>query len=93
MTEQEFYAWLGSKIREFRKLAKMSQEDICIKTGVYQTDLSKFEKRGERIRSAYTISSILEATGHTLADLYTDGKKKRKLTLTLRESQRTPLNA
>lgn len=92
MTENEFYQWLGSKIREFRKTAKMTLDEVGERAGVYSQDLSKFEKYGDKIKSAYTIKTIVEATGHTMEDLYSS-KKKRKLTLTLRESQRTPLNA
>lgn len=86
MNEQDFYRWIGDKIREFRKAAKKTQEEVASLAGIYAQDLSAFEKRGDKIRSAFTIKEIVEATGHTLADLYADGKKKRK-------SPRTPLNA
>lgn len=93
MTEQEFYEWVGKRIREFRKSAKMTLEEVCEEVKIYPTDLSKFEKYGDKIRSAYTIKEIVEATGHTLSDLYADGKKKPKLTLTLQASPRAPLPA
>ena len=92
MTEQDFYKWIGERIREFRKASKMTLDEVGEKTGVYAQDLSKFEKYGDKIKSAYTIKEIIEATGHTMEDLYSP-KKKRKLTLTLPVSQRTPLNA
>lgn len=93
MNEQDFYKWIGEKIREFRKASKKTQEEIASLAGIYAQDLSAFEKRGDKIRSAFTIKEIVEATGHTLADLYSDGKKKQKLTLTLQELPRTPLSA
>ena len=93
MTETEFFLSIGSKIKELRKKAGLTQKEVAEKAAIYQSDLATFEKKGERIKSADIIRRIVEATGHSMEDLFSDGKKKPKLTLTLRESQRTPLNA
>jgi transcriptional regulator with XRE-family HTH domain len=87
MTEEEFYKFLGEKIREFRKEANMTLEDVCRIVGLYNTDLSKFEKRGERIRSAYMITNIIVATGHTWKDLFRESDPEKK---TLKSRSRFP---
>ena len=78
MNEQEFYKFLGEKIRKFRKEANMTLGEVCAKVGVYETDLSKFEKYGEKIRGAYTINEIILATGHTWKDLFKNGDTEEK---------------
>ena len=66
MTENEYYKQLGKKIRNLRKKVKMTQDKVAQKSGVYRTDLSAFESRGERIRSAEKINKILSCLGHKL---------------------------
>ena len=86
MTEQEFYQFLGEKVREFRKAAKMTQDDVCSKAGIYQQDLSAFENRGDKIRGAFTINEIILATGRTWVDLFRSSPEKKtplKLTFTV----------
>jgi len=80
MNEQEFYKFLGEKIREFRKAAKMTLENVSAATGIYEQDLSKFEKRGEKIRGAYIINEIILATGHTWKDLFREVERHRSAT-------------
>lgn len=80
MTEIEFYQKIGQKIKEFRKAAKLTQDDVAVKAEIYRTDLSAFESRGERIKSADIIRRIVEATGHTMADVFAEpAQKKRRL--------------
>lgn len=91
MTEQEFFAYCGETVRDFRKRAKLTQKQVADKAGVYQGDLSLFEKRGEKIKSANQIRLIVEATGHTMLDLFdVDGKKKLNLKLMSRASASRP---
>ena len=66
MTENEFYRKIGELIRQLRKTAKMTQEQVAKKAGVYRTDLSAFESKGERIRSAEKINEILNLFGYEL---------------------------
>lgn len=91
MTEQEFYTALGQKIKNLRKTARMTQEEVAVKAGIYRQDLSAFEKRGDKIKSANQIRLIVEATGHTMEDLFIDaGKKKLNLKLMSRASASRP---
>lgn len=66
MTENEYYKQLGDKIRSLRKKVKMTQDEVAQKSGVYRTDLSAFESRGERIRSAEKINKILSCLGYEI---------------------------
>lgn len=79
MTEQEFYKNVGEKLRMFRKKAGLTQEQVAQKADIGQPDLATFEKRGERIKSADIIRRIVEATGHTMTDLFAPVEKKRRL--------------
>lgn len=91
MTEQEFYCWLGAQVRELRKKAKMTQAQVAEKAGMYATDLSAFEKRGDKVKSANQLRLIVKATGHTMEELFLGaGKKKLNLRLMSRASQHTP---
>ena len=65
MTEQEFYAWAGNKIKKLREEKNLTQEELSKITGFDQSIISKFENAGKKI-SAYRIKQILEAMGHTL---------------------------
>jgi transcriptional regulator with XRE-family HTH domain len=89
MTEQEFYAELGKRVKALRKKAKMRQEDVATKTGLQRTVLSAFESRGQQIKSANHIRLIVEATGHTMEDLFVDASEKKlnlKLTSTVSQN-------
>lgn len=91
MTEQDFYRWLGERIRQMRSEAALTLREVCEKVGIYETDLSKFEKYGERIKGAYTINQIIMATGHEWRDLFDSEKKTVKLTLRSMASMPRPL--
>lgn len=77
MTENEFYQRIGQKIRDFRKTAKLTQDEVAVKAEIYRTDLSALESRGERIKSADIIRRVVEATGHTMADLFAEPAQKK----------------
>jgi len=71
MTEQEFLYFLGQRVREFRKKAKMTQGELAQKTGLAQSNISSFENGQEGIKGVTRIKRLVEATGHTMADLFT----------------------
>ena len=62
MNENELRKILGRKVREIRKKTKLTQQQLAEKIGVYQTDLSAFESRGEKI-GMEKISAIFECLG------------------------------
>ena len=65
MTE-DIYKTLGKKVRELRKKAKLTQQQLGQKAGVTQAELSKFENHGEEIRSVERINSLLNCLGFQL---------------------------
>lgn len=77
MTEQEFFKGIGSKIKTLRKQAGLTQKDVATKAGIMQPDLATFENRGERIKSADIIRRIVEATGHTMEELFQAQAEKK----------------
>lgn len=76
MTEETFYQMIGKRLKNLRKKANLTQEELSGKSGIYRTDISAFESRGERIRSANHIRLLVESTGHTMKDLFDDPEKK-----------------
>ena len=66
MSEFDVYKYLGEKVRELRKKAKMSQKELAKKANVTQPQLSKFENTGGELRSAASINSLLECLGYQL---------------------------
>jgi len=74
MTEQEFYKAIGQKIREFRKQKGLTQKQVAKKAEIHQGDLATFENKGERIKSADIIRRMVEATGHTMTELFTPAR-------------------
>jgi transcriptional regulator with XRE-family HTH domain len=64
--EKDVYELLGEKVRELRKKAKLSQMDLAKKAGVSQSELSKFENRGEDIRSIGRVNALLTVLGYQL---------------------------
>ena len=72
---EDIYKMFGEKIRELREQAGMTQGELAAKCGIYQTELSAFEKNGGRIRGADRINQILSALGCELQI----GKKKLQL--------------
>jgi transcriptional regulator with XRE-family HTH domain len=80
MIEQDLFAMVGKKVREFRKNAGLTQKEVAEKAKVHQSDLATFEKRGEKIKGLDIIARIVEATGHTMTDLFTEPEKKTTFT-------------
>jgi transcriptional regulator with XRE-family HTH domain len=64
--EQDIYKLLGLKIKELRKKAKLTQAELAEKAGVTQAELSKFETRGEEIRSVSRINALLSSLGYEI---------------------------
>jgi transcriptional regulator with XRE-family HTH domain len=90
MTEKEFFQSIGQSIKQLRKEKKMTQKDVAEIAGVNRSVLANFEASGEGVKSADIIRRMVEATGHTMSDLFDDGKKKLNLRLTSRASQNRP---
>jgi transcriptional regulator with XRE-family HTH domain len=94
MNEQDFFKWLGGKIQQFRKDAKMTQEELCDKIfmdtdiKLWQSDLSSFESQGKRIQNAFTINAIIMATGRTWKDLFRESSDPEKKTPKFRSAYR-----
>jgi transcriptional regulator with XRE-family HTH domain len=80
MTEKELFAMVGGKVREFRIKAGKTQTEVAKAAEVHQADLSKFEKTGEKIKGLDIIVRIVEATGHSMQDLFTEPEKKTHFT-------------
>ena len=57
---------LGQRAKELRKTAGLTQEALAEKIGVYRTDLSAFESKGEKIGSLEKVNELFEALGHEL---------------------------
>lgn len=68
MNEQEFYLWIGKRIRDLREKAGMKKKDLAEKIGISPTFLSNVEIDGKKI-SAFQINRILKALGLTQSDL------------------------
>jgi transcriptional regulator with XRE-family HTH domain len=66
MTENELRKVLGQKAKDLRKRAKLTQQQVAEKIGVYREDLSAFERRGEKIGSLEKINSIFDCLGYQL---------------------------
>lgn len=82
MTEQEFFKEVGKRIRYFRNQKRLTQQEVADKAQINRGDLATFENKGERIKSADIIRRIVEATGHQMSDLFSEGdEKKKELTL------------
>lgn len=77
MTEQEFFKGIGKKIQDFRKKKKMTQAELSNLSGVNRSALAHFESSGEGIKSADIIRRIVEATGHTMADIFGEQAEKK----------------
>lgn len=75
---------LGQKAKELRKKAGLTQEEVAELIGVYRTDLSAFESRGEKIGSLESVNKLFESLGAELTVIEKDAsEKKTKLTLRL----------
>jgi len=83
MEEQNIFVAIGQKVRDFRKQAGLTQKEVAEKALVHQSDLATFEKRGEKIKGLDIISRIVEATGHTMQDLFVESPEKKTFTASL----------
>lgn len=81
MTENELRKLLGQKVREVRKKAKLTQQQLAEKIGIYQNDLSAFESRGEKI-GMEKITAIFECLGFELKIGYDVQVAEKKTMLT-----------
>jgi transcriptional regulator with XRE-family HTH domain len=68
MNEQEFYRWLGKRIRDLREKAGMKKKDLADKLKINATFLSNVENKGQKI-SVFQLNRLLKALGYTQADL------------------------
>lgn len=75
MTEQEFYIWLGKKLKSLRESKGFTRREIQEKIGINPNFLSNIENYGHKI-SVYQLNVLLEAMGMKQADLFEDTKKK-----------------
>jgi transcriptional regulator with XRE-family HTH domain len=77
MTELEFYQSIGKRIKDFRKAKKLTQSEVSTLAEVDRSMLARLESAGEGIKSADIIRRIVEATGHTMTDLFTEPAQKK----------------
>jgi len=83
MTEQEFFQAIGRKIKEFRKQKDMTQAEVAEIAKVNRGAIANLEAKGNGIKSADIIRRIVEATGHTMADLFLNDAEKKTFTASL----------
>jgi len=75
MTEQEFYKWLGTRIKNLREKSGFKQKEAAKKSGISPQFLSNIENRGHKI-SVYQLNKLLESMGFSQADLVEDDSEK-----------------
>ena len=63
---RDIYVELGNAFKELRKKAQLSQKDIAERTGISQAEISKFENKGEEVRSVARINTLFECLGYEL---------------------------
>ena len=78
MNEQEFYQWIGKRIRELREKAGIKKKDLAEKLGINATFLSNIENKGQKI-SVFQLNRLLKFMGFTQADLMDEEGKKNFL--------------
>lgn len=84
-TEKSIAQQLGETVRSLRTAAKMSQKELAEKASaklpgdqrIYDTDLSKFENRGEVITSVVKIDALLSVFNQKL------GLEKKTLSISV----------
>lgn len=64
---QKWSEWVGQKVREFRKLAQMTQSELSEKSGLPQSHISRIEN-GEISPTRATIERIAAAFGRGIED-------------------------
>ena len=60
---------LGKAIQEARKNAGMTQQELCMKTGISYSTLAKIERGAIKSPSVFTVANIAKATGVNVEDL------------------------
>jgi len=70
MNNIEFLRWCGKRVKSLREEAGMTIKEVAEKTHSYSSDISAFERHGQRIKSILRIKEIVHATNHTMADLF-----------------------
>ena len=88
--DESVYLKFGRLIRKLRKKAKLTQIQLSEKSGISQAEISKFENRGEEIRSADRIDALLRCMGYELGIVE---KKKPLHSLTAKERLQQLLKA
>ena len=78
MTEKEYYAWLGNKLKKLREQKGFTRREIQEKIGMHPNFLANIENYGEKI-SVYQLDKLLNSLGFTQADLFEDAEKKTSL--------------
>ncbi|MDM5277413.1 helix-turn-helix transcriptional regulator [Paenibacillus silvae] len=68
MSEEEFYKWLGERLRDLRKLKKQTQEELCQNYHLARSSLANIE-RGRHVISAYNLYLLLQVLDAPLESL------------------------
>ncbi|MEC0107377.1 helix-turn-helix transcriptional regulator [Paenibacillus taichungensis] len=68
MSEEEFYKWLGERLRDLRKLKKQTQEELCQDYHLARSSLANIE-RGRHVISAYNLYLLLQVLDAPLESL------------------------
>jgi len=76
---------LGHKFKELRAEKKKSQKEVADALGLYPTDLSAFENKGEKIGSIEKINALFEHLGYELTP------QKKNSTIPLGEVERSEI--
>ena len=66
MDEKNIYRELGKQIREIRRNSGKKLKEVSLATGIPVASLSKFENRGEILRSIEKVYAILDYLGYAL---------------------------
>lgn len=61
---------MGYKIREVRKAAKMSQEELAVKSGICRATISALENGDDRNTTSNTLLAIATALNTTIDDIF-----------------------
>jgi putative hydrolase of the HAD superfamily len=68
---------LGKAIQEARKNAGMTQQELCMQTGISYSTLAKIERGAIKSPSVFTVATIAKATGVSVESLAGDGSPKQ----------------
>ncbi|WP_338539537.1 helix-turn-helix domain-containing protein [Paenibacillus tundrae] len=79
MSEEEFYKWLGERLRDLRKLKKQTQEELCQNYHLARSSLANIE-RGRHVISAYNLYLLLQVLDAPLESLLKNHLQNSNLT-------------